>query len=94
LLGYENVNGTRELRFEGFSNTFIEAWLRGVPVVSLTEDPDGLIRNRGLGAASGTLDQPAAWWEISARYRKFAEEKFNSEVNVRRLEKELLKLQK
>jgi hypothetical protein len=34
------------------------------------------------------------WREISARCRKFAEEHFNSEVNVRRLEKELLKLQK
>lgn len=89
---------------EGFSNTFIEAWLRGVPVVSLTEDPDGLIRDRGLGAVSGSLDrlagdieelmdQPAAWREISARCRKFAEEHFNLKVNVRRLEKELLKLQ-
>jgi glycosyltransferase involved in cell wall biosynthesis len=90
--------------FEGFSNTFIEAWLRGVPVVSLTEDPDGLIRDRGLGMVSGSLDRlagdienlmdhPEAWRETSARCRKFAEEHFNSEVNVRRLEEELLKLQ-
>jgi|GEM_PF-3566919 len=90
--------------FEGFSNTFIEAWLRGVPVISLTEDPDGLIRNRGLGMVSGSLDRlagdieelmdhPDAWREISARCRKFAEEHFNSEKNVRQLETELLKLQ-
>lgn len=88
---------------EGFSNTFIEAWLRGVPVVSLSEDPDGLIRDRGLGVVSGSLDrlvgdiealmeQPAAWRETSARCRRFAEGHFNAEVNVPRLEAELLKL--
>jgi len=90
---------------EGFSNTFIEAWLRGVPVISLTEDPDGLIRDQRLGTVSGNLDrlvgdieelmdQPETWREISARCRKFAEGHFNSEVNVRRLEEELLKLRK
>lgn len=91
--------------FEGFSNTFVEAWLRGVPVISLTEDPDGFIRDRGLGAVSGSLDRLAAdiekfmndtdgWRETSARCRTFAEEYFNAGVNVRRLEEELLKLQK
>ena len=89
---------------EGFPNTFIEAWLRGVPVISLTEDPDRLIQDRGLGMLSGSLDRlagdieelmddPDAWRETSARCRKFAEEHFNSEKNVRQLETELLKLQ-
>jgi len=89
---------------EGFSNTFIEAWLRGVPVISLTEDPDGLIRDRGLGAVSGSLDRLAAdieefmndtekWLETSVRCRTFAEEYFDVAANVRQLERELLKLQ-
>lgn len=35
---------------EGFPNTFLQAWARGVPVVSFF-DPDGLIRRRCLGRA-------------------------------------------
>src|SRR5262245_15875222 len=37
--------------YEGFPNTFLEAWSFGVPVVS-TCDPDGLIKRRGLGATA------------------------------------------
>jgi glycosyltransferase involved in cell wall biosynthesis len=34
--------------YEGFPNTFLEAWSFGTPVVS-TQDPDGLLTSRGLG---------------------------------------------
>jgi glycosyltransferase involved in cell wall biosynthesis len=42
---------------ESFSNTFIQAWMRRVPVVSLHVDPDKLLSRRGLGAVSRTEEQ-------------------------------------
>nr|WP_246742708.1 glycosyltransferase family 4 protein [Microvirga splendida] len=39
---------------EGFPNTMLEAWSVGVPVVSLSVDPGGVIHREKIGLVSGT----------------------------------------
>lgn len=66
---------------EGFPNSYLQAWIRGVPVVTLI-DPDGVIEREGLGVAVRSpaqipdaighlLGDPAAWRAASDRCRTF-----------------------
>lgn len=42
--------------FEGFPNTFLEAWSVGRPIIS-TFDPDGVITSQGLGKSVCTVNE-------------------------------------
>lgn len=42
-------------QIEGFPNTFLQAWVRGVPVVAFF-DPDSLIKQRQLGHTASDFD--------------------------------------
>jgi glycosyltransferase involved in cell wall biosynthesis len=43
--------------YEGFPNTYIQSWLREVPVASLTVDPDNILVRNGIGFCSGSYNQ-------------------------------------
>ena len=42
---------------EGFSNTFIQAWMREVPVITITVDPDNIIKNNEIGVCAGSYEK-------------------------------------
>jgi glycosyltransferase involved in cell wall biosynthesis len=84
-------------RFEGFPNTFLEAWSHGVPIVS-TVDPDGMISERRLGIVSTQIsgliagirtliDSPDVWKEISANSLAYYQENHTPEAVMPQFEK-------
>lgn len=76
--------------FEGFPNTYLQSWTRGIPVVA-TYDPDGLIQKHGLGVAVQTQEElahavrqlvasPSQWLECSQRCIRFMEARYRNQT--------------
>ena len=83
---------------EGFGNNFIQAWLQAKPTISLYFDPESIIYNNRLGFVSGSLEQMAKdvkklikneqlRIEIGQRAKNFAQQHFDPEPNVRKLDR-------
>lgn len=80
------VNTSRE-GWGGFSNTFVQSWLSGTPVISRYQDPDNLIEEKNLGLRESDMATAAQWIEetvhsgelqkLQRHVRDFAEENFS-----------------
>jgi len=57
LLSKASIFINTSLPQEGFPNTFIQAWMRETPVVTLHFDPDDIIKRNKMGYKSGDLDK-------------------------------------
>lgn len=80
--------------YEGFPNTFLQAWVRSVPVVSFF-DPDGLIERRALGRRCADLAEMCTAIEallrndserdaIGERAREFVSNQYSAREIARR----------
>ena len=88
---------------EGFSNTFIEAWIRGVPVIALKGvNPDGIITNNKVGFICEDIDaiqmrvyellnNKSLFSKMSLKSKEMSKEKFDLKNYVDKFINELFK---
>jgi glycosyltransferase involved in cell wall biosynthesis len=74
---------------EGFPNSYLQAWIRGTPVIAFF-DPDNIIRNEKLGAVATSIDDMAnavmklvtnrsAWSDVSMRCSAYMSRRYGED---------------
>jgi glycosyltransferase involved in cell wall biosynthesis len=82
--------GTSEV--EGFPNTYLQAWMRGTPVVAFL-DPEALLTRKALGRRVTSIDElcatieffnthAAEWEAVSIRTREYMDARCNSDALI------------
>jgi len=98
---FDSIQGLVNTSFvEGFPNTFLQAWSRGIPVFSFV-DPDNIISSNNLGARVSGIEEMATaireklkdreiFLKDANRIRSFFDENFSVNKKIIELERLLL----